>query len=98
MDWRNLNVDVESRRLLPIMDREVEKYYEDYRDMFLSSAWKELIAELKDEGEATDNITEITTVEELHYARGKLSVIARIINMPAALDAAFEQIKEDERN
>lgn len=78
------------------MDKEVEKYYEDLNEMCLTPGWKRLLDELQDEAEALDTITTVSELDELHYRRGKLSVLTRILNLKQILEAAFDEVKMQE--
>lgn len=75
------------------MDKDVEEYYENYTELFATKGWKQLVDELEEEAESLDTITTVSEIDELHYRRGKLSVLTRVLNLKDILDAAFEEVK-----
>ena len=48
--------------------------FDDARDMFMTKGWKQLMEALK-EFEDAITIDRITTLEELHYQKGRLEIL-----------------------
>ena len=56
------------------MDREDEKYYNDYFDLFRSDGWKQLIEELTQNAATINNVAVIKDAEDLFFRQGQLEV------------------------
>ena len=78
-----------------MIDPKLELYYRNMRDMFRSEGWKQLLEDLNSNA-VTINSVEITKdVEDLHFRKGQLSVIANLLNLEAQLDTTEQQQIED---
>ena len=79
-----------------MIDKDLELYYRNASDMFMTEGWKQLISDL------TANVNNINSVEytkdgeDLHFRKGQLSVLASIITLETQLKAAEEQALSDE--
>ena len=67
-----------------------EKYFDDARAMFMSDGWRTFLTEVE---VAIDAITvdSLTTSDEFHQARGRLSALRQIAGYENAVFAAEAQ-------
>lgn len=76
--------------------KQLEEYESDrdsaYAEMFSTQGWKYLIEYLTQQATRADSIENIDSMEELHLNRGKLKIIALLLN----LEATTEHNRENE--
>ena len=63
-----------------------------YAEMFSTQGWKYLMDYLTQQASRADSIENIDSMEELHLNRGKLKIIALLLN----LEATTEHNRENE--
>jgi hypothetical protein len=76
--------------------KQLEEYESDrdsaYAEMFSTQGWKYLMEYLTQQATRADSIENINSMEELHLNRGKLKIIALLLN----LEATTEHNRENE--
>ena len=76
--------------------KQLEEYESDrdsaYAEMFSTQGWKYLMDYLTQQATRADSIENINSMEELHLNRGKLKIIALLLN----LEATTEHNRENE--
>ena len=76
--------------------KQLEEYESDrdaaYAEMFSTQGWKYLMDYLTQQASRADSIENIDSMEELHLNRGKLKIIALLLN----LEATTEHNRENE--
>ena len=76
--------------------KQLEEYESDrdsaYAEMFCTQGWKYLMDYLTQQASRADSIENIDSMEELHLNRGKLKIIALLLN----LEATTEHNRENE--
>ena len=73
---------------------DVLKQYESYFDMFSREGWKLLIEDLESMVEGLDSLDYVDSIEKLHYHKGQLAILRRLIGMKAAMEAAYEDMTD----
>jgi hypothetical protein len=76
------------------MTPELEKYYEDYFDLFITNGWKQFISDISANLEAFD-IRSIEEFGDLRYSQGQIKVIDQILNWETLIRNTYEEIVED---
>ena len=80
-----------------MIDKDLELYYRNIRDMFGSPGWKQLMEDLKSNAMVINSVEAAKDNEDLHFRKGQLSIIANLLNLEAQIDATeAEALKEDE--
>jgi len=74
-----------------MIDPKLELYYRNMRDMFRSEGWKQLLEDLNSNAVLINSVELTKDVEDLHFRKGQLSIIANLLNLEAQLDTADEQ-------
>ena len=76
--------------------KQLKEYESDrdsaYAEMFSTQGWKYLMDYLTQQASRADSIENIDSMEELHLNRGKLKIIALLLN----LEATTEHNRENE--
>ena len=78
-----------------MFDPILELYYRNMRDMFRSEGWKQLLEDLNSNAVLINSVEVTKDLEDLHFRKGQLSVIANILNLEAQIDTAEQQQLED---
>tara|TARA_R110002167_G_scaffold309247_1_gene514060 strand:+ start:649 stop:888 length:240 start_codon:yes stop_codon:yes gene_type:complete len=68
------------------MDKELEKYYSDLQEMFLTNGWKELIKELIDNSININSVKATIDNNNLYFRKGQLDTIEYILNLESTID------------
>lgn len=77
------------------MDKEVEEYYENMREMFQTEGWKQLMAEAREEANTVNNVLFLRDANQMYEAQGKLSVLYKLIGMEDTVDNILNGIEDD---
>ena len=80
-----------------MIDKNLELYYRNIRDMFGSPGWKQLMEDLNSNALVINSVEAAKDNEDLYFRKGQLAVIANLLNLEAQIDATeAEALKEDE--
>ena len=80
-----------------MIDKNLELYYRNIRDMFGTDGWKQLMEDLNSNAIVINSVEAAKDNEDLYFRKGQLAVIANLLNLEAQIDAAEEEaLKEDE--
>ena len=80
------------------MKKEIQTYYEDRFSMMTTQGWKDLIEDVETMLVATDNLGGISTVEQLHFRKGEVSVMHWIKNLRDASGEVYERLQEEDED
>ena len=78
-----------------MIDPKLEVYYRNMRDLFRTEGWKQLLEDLNSNAVLINSVEVTKDLEDLHFRKGQLSVIANILNLEAQIDTAEQQQLED---
>ena len=80
-----------------MIDKELELYYRNIRDMFGTDGWKQLMEDLSSNAMVINSVEAAKDNEDLYFRKGQLAVIANLLNLEAQIDAAeAEALKEED--
>jgi hypothetical protein len=77
-------------------NKELEAYYNTYRDLFVTNGWKQLVNDLVQNARVINSVENTKDNEDLYFRKGQLAILAHIINLEAQIQTAEEQIEEQE--
>jgi hypothetical protein len=77
------------------MNKEIQKYYEDRFSMMATQGWKDLIEDLETMLAATDNLSGVNTIEQLHFKKGEVSIMNWLKNLRDASAEVYERLQEE---
>jgi len=75
---------------------EHKKYYEDRFTMLCEQGWKDLMEDVQAMIDARERIGGINTIEELHYAKGELSVMNWLKSLEQVSRDAYDLLKGED--
>ena len=79
-----------------MMNKELELYYRNIRDMFGTDGWKQLMEDLSSNAMVINSVEAAKDNEDLYFRKGQLAVIANLLNLEAQIDAAEEEAMKEE--
>lgn len=68
----------------------IEKYYENYMDLFQQQGWKQLKEDLQDTADSI-HILNLSDSKELYLAQGQLNVLYRLLSWEEAIGNSYDQ-------
>ena len=68
----------------------IEKYYENYMDLFQQEGWKQLKEDLQDTADSI-HILNLSDSKELYLAQGQLNVLHRLLSWEEAIGNSYDQ-------
>lgn len=69
---------------------DVQKQFDDYFDLFSRPGWALLMEDLEGMVKGLDSIEYVANLEELHYNKGQLAILKRMVGFRNAMEAAYE--------
>ena len=79
-----------------LMTPDLQKYYEDYADLFLTDGWKQFQEDIE-AAALTINIMSMQDAKDLHISQGKLDVFQRLLNWQNSIENAYDELLLDEK-
>jgi hypothetical protein len=73
-----------------------EQYFAACKEMFNTDGWSILIGEMNDSVELINDVQDIHTIENLHFIKGQLSTIGRILRFQETLKRAEDEAEDEE--
>lgn len=79
-----------------MIDKELEKYYENMYSLFHNEGWKSLLHDLQENAKAINSVEYTTDLNNLHFRKGQLSIIATFLNLENQIREAEKQALEED--
>ena len=76
-------------------DRELEKYYRSFEEMFRSDGWKNLMKDIKGSADNVNSVEACKDDKDLYFRKGQLVVMANMLNLEAQIETAKEQQQDE---
>ena len=76
------------------MTPELETYYEQYFDLFVTDGWKQFVSDISANLEQF-NIRSIEKFGDLRYSQGQVKVIDQIMNWETLIRNTYEELSQD---
>ncbi|CAB4183466.1 hypothetical protein UFOVP1464_29 [uncultured Caudovirales phage] len=77
------------------MDIDLQRYYEDRFEMMASRGWLDFIEEMQKILDARDQLNAVNTEQQLHFAKGELSILSLIVNLQAVSEECHRSLDEN---
>jgi hypothetical protein len=74
-----------------MIDKQLELYYRNMKNMFGSDGWKQLLEDLNSNAVLINSVELTKDSDDLNFRKGQLAVIAGLLNLEAQLEAAEEE-------
>lgn len=80
------------------MNKELEDYYNNFFELFRTNGWKQLMEELNNNIEQTDNLETVKDEQDLFFRKGQLAVFKSFTNLELVIRTAQEQAEFEEES
>jgi len=80
------------------MNKELEEYYNNFFELFRTKGWKQLLEELNNNIQQTDNLETVKDEQDLFFRKGQLSVFKSFVNLELVITTAQEQAELEEQS
>ena len=77
------------------MEPELEKYYNNYFDLFRTDGWKQITEELKQNAITINSVEATKDVDDMYFRKGQLNVLAHLVNFEDVINNAFDEITQE---
>ena len=77
-------------------DRELEKYYRSFEEMFRSDGWKNLMEDIKGSADNVNSVEACKDDKDLYFRKGQLVVMANMLNLESQIETAKQQAQEQD--
>jgi len=78
------------------MNKELEEYYNNFFELFRTKGWKQLLEELNNNIQQTDNLETVKDEQDLFFRKGQLSVFKSFVNLELVITTAQEQAESED--
>jgi len=78
-----------------MIDKQTNDYYDAMFTMFSSQGWKEFIADMEFALDSLDNLESISDEKQLFTTQGQVKTLKSIVGFQSALEASYEDLKND---
>ena len=79
-----------------LKDRKLQDYYESMGAMYSSKGWDYLVEDLTKILEEANTLNGVDSMESLHFRRGQIDIIHKIITQPAVIEVAYQTLLDDD--
>ena len=77
-----------------MIDKDLENYYNTYRELFSNSGWKLLLEDLMQNANVINSVEACKGGDDLQFRKGQLAIIANLVNLETQIKAAESQAEE----
>ena len=74
-----------------MQEKELDKYFETYMDLFLTDGWKQFKEEFEDSFKHLNTLDTLHDEKQFMYRKGQLEVLNRLVRFEDTIKGAFEE-------
>ena len=78
------------------MDSQLQAYYEKRLSMMGDTAWKQLMEDVTQMLDATNDLSSVPDEKTLHYRRGEISMMRWMLSLRDVSEQAYQQMKDED--
>ncbi len=78
------------------MDKELQVYYENRLSMMADPAWADLMEDVQNMLNATNDISAIQDEKTLHFRRGEISIMRWMLTLKETSERTYNQLKDED--
>ena len=75
-----------------MLTQEDKQFYHNRLNLIEQDGWRDLIQELKNLEDLTNNLDSVESEKDLWFARGQLSILRQVIGLEETTKAAAEEL------
>lgn len=77
------------------MNQKLEKYYNDYFDLFGTDGWKQLMEDLSENSKVINNVRATKDSEDMYFRKGQLNVLDYMLNLQDTMETSYKEVSSD---
>ena len=74
-----------------MLDQELQTYYDNYFNLFLTDGWKQLMEDFGANAAQINSVEATKDTDDLHFRKGQLNVLAHLINMETIISNNYDE-------
>lgn len=74
-----------------MQEKELDKYFETYMDLFLTDGWKQFKEEFEESFKHLNTLDTLHDEKQFMYRKGQLEVLNRLVRFEDTIKGAFEE-------
>ena len=78
-----------------MMDRALEKYYDEQFSLMSSVGWKDLMEDFTKLRDELLDIRNVKDAQQMHFRQGQVDILDLILNRRKACEEVYDQLKEE---
>lgn len=78
------------------MDKDTEKYFETYFDLFASQGWKQFIEDMEAQQDLMSDIRQARDANDLYFRKGQLAILDNVVGLSQAMEIAWKDVQQDD--
>ncbi len=76
------------------MDKALQQYYEERFSTMATKGWVDLMEDVDKMIESYDNVSALTTIEELHFKKGQLDILRWLRTLKQTSEEVFQELTD----
>ena len=77
-----------------MIDKKLQKYYEDRFSMMSEQGWLDLMVDVEAMLVSTNTLDGVDSIEKLHYRKGELSILNWLLSLKSVSEKSYEELSE----
>ena len=77
------------------MDKDTERYFENYFDMFATEGWKQFMEDMEENKSTLSSIMSIKEANDFFYRKGQVTTLSLILNFQDSIEQSFKEHKNE---
>ena len=77
-----------------MIDKELQKYYENRFDMMAHQGWLDLMEDIQAMLVSTNTLDGVDSPEKLHFRKGELSILNWLLSLKSVSEKAYGELNE----
>ena len=78
------------------MDQELQTYYDNYFNLFMTEGWRQLMEDFGSNVSQINSVEATKDSEDLQFRKGQLNVLAHLINMETIISNNYDEASKVE--
>lgn len=75
------------------MDKALQQYYEERFATMATQGWADLMEDVDKMIDVYDNVSALTTIEELHFKKGQLDILRWLRTLKQTSEEVFQELE-----
>lgn len=73
------------------MDQDLQTYYDNYFNLFLTDGWKQIIEDFGNNAVQINSVEATKDSNDLHFRKGQLNILGYLVNMETIINTNYDE-------